>query len=134
MWIKGFKHTEESKMKMSIAHIGKKHSEETKKKISLAEKGRPSPNWKGGRVKTSGYVRIHQPCHPFAIKTGYVLEHRLVMEKRIGRYLTPVEEVHHENEIKDDNRDENLTLFANGIEHRRFHRLKKNNGVVKNGK
>jgi HNH endonuclease len=68
-----------------------------------------------GRVKDSaGYIRVFLPEHPSAHKSGYVLEHRLVMEKKLGRYLTPLEFVHHINGIRDDNRPENLELWVKG--------------------
>jgi len=67
--------------------------------------------WKGGRYKDkSGYVLISHPSHPNSGSNGYIREHRFVMEKKIGRYLTPLEVVHHKNGIKDDNRIENLEL------------------------
>lgn len=77
------------------------------------------PGWKGGRhVNKDGYVELYTPDHPRAHKhTRYVLEHRLVMEQVIGRYLEPGEVVHHKNGDKTDNRPENLELFSTNAEH-----------------
>jgi uncharacterized membrane protein YheB (UPF0754 family) len=89
-------------------------------------KGVNHQSWKGGRYKDSwGYISCYAPKHPFATKMGYVREHRLVVEKRIGRYLREDEAVHHINGIKDDNSDKNLQLMTDG-EHKRLHQqLKK---------
>ena len=79
-----------------------------------------NPSWKGGRyVDRDGYVCIHFPSHPNARGKGYVREHRLVMERSIGRYLTAKEVVHHRNGKKDDNRIENLRLFGQNADHLR---------------
>ena len=59
-----------------------------------------------------GYVTVYVPEHPFATKQGTVLEHRLVIEKVIGRYLERYENVHHKNGNRKDNRSENLELWS----------------------
>jgi hypothetical protein len=49
-----------------------------------------------------------------------VLEHRHVVEQRIGRPLLAGEHIHHRNGDKADNRDENLAVLTNR-EHRLLH-------------
>jgi len=76
---------------------------------------------KQDKQKTNrGYVFLYMSEHPLS-KKNYVLEHRLVVEKFLGRYLKPEEVVHHINEIRDDNKIENLMLFKNNSEHLKFH-------------
>jgi len=53
--------------------------------------------------------------------------HRYLMEQHIGRRLLPTEMVHHINEIKTDNRIENLQIVTR-TEHNKIHKfLHKNN-------
>jgi len=105
---------------------GHKHTEETKRKMGLSQLGEKNHSWKNGRRKCKrGYVMLLRPKHPFATLKGYVMEHRILMEEMIGRYLKPEEVVHHINNNTSDNRMENLILFANQKEHIEYHRLMK---------
>lgn len=71
-----------------------------------------NPAWKGGRAKHgSGYIKALAKGHPRADSSGYVMEHIVVMERSLGRYLEPHERVHHKNGRRDDNRIENLELW-----------------------
>jgi desulfoferrodoxin (superoxide reductase-like protein) len=82
-----------------------------------------------------GYLKANVGSinHPHTNK-GYVLVHRLVMEAHLGRYLTNAEVVHHINEIKSDNRLENLYLCCDSDEHAQIHNRGRQNSLAKRAK
>lgn len=75
-----------------------------------SRRGKKNKFWKGGRAYIGKYVYVKAYEHPYRNSGNYMAEHRLEMEKKIGRYLTANEEVHHVNGIKDDNRITNLEI------------------------
>lgn len=83
--------------------------------------GSGHPEWKSGRaIEKHGYVRIWVPLHPRAsTPTGYVLEHRLVMEVCLGRYLEAREVVHHDDDHPRHNWPSNLGLYKSNADHLR---------------
>jgi len=118
----GRKLSAEHRMKLSAAHIGIRKSETHRKNISLGKSLNKSHRWKDGRKLENGYMLIFCPTHPYKTIGDYVPEHRVVMEKHLGRVLHPAEVVHHINGIKHDNRIENLMLFENNFEHKMYER------------
>lgn len=102
-------------------------------KIKLSEffkvrKGANNPAWKGGKIKSGGYIRLWIPDHPNADSKGYVAEHRYIMEQILGRRLEANECVHHIDGDKYNNSPDNLEL-TNWRDHAIMHkawRLRKN--------
>lgn len=113
-------------------------SESAKEKLRKERAGkRYKPSKYGGHTKVHqrGYVLVYIPSHPNATKDGYVFEHILAYEKANdcivdrSKYV-----VHHINEIKSDNRPENLRLMTKS-EHMSYHakiRHEKRRSLCKN--
>lgn len=66
---------------------------------------RRNHQYTGRFVRSDGYVAVR-------VGDDYQLEHRVVVEAHIGRKLERWEHVHHRNEIKHDNRLENLEVLS----------------------
>ena len=109
---KGRHHTKEWKRKKSKEFSGKNHP----------LYGHRSYNWKGGKkIDHYGYVYIWKPEHP-KNQSGYVAEHRLIMEKLLNRFLNSYELIHHIDHNKQNNLPENLILI-NRSKHAKKHKL-----------
>lgn len=115
---------------------GCKHTaEEYLKALHHRAVGDRNNQWKGGRVDHSdGYRYVLAVDHPYTAN-GYVLEHRIVMERwlrqnkpdspfliRLGQnlYLKPGCHVHHKDEDRRNNRIENLECLE-AADHRKIH-------------
>jgi hypothetical protein len=88
--------------------------------------GEENGSWKGGIVEANSkkknyyllqYVNKDSPYYSMVNSRGYVLQHRLIVAKKLGRPLKKHEVVHHINCIKNDNRPENLELLNTKYKH-----------------
>jgi hypothetical protein len=95
-------------------------------KLSRGLKGKrkmqENSNWKGGKTNMRDYILIKKPKHPYSKQNGYVYEHRLVMEKKIGRYTKSEEIIHHIDFDRTNNKIENLYLYKSRGEHNKIHK------------
>jgi hypothetical protein len=83
--------------------------------------GSAHANWKNGRrLGKWATIEIWAPFHPRAKRGGRsVAEHHLIAELVLGRYLTPMEVVHHRDNHPHHNWPSNLAVFASNADHLR---------------
>ena len=68
------------------------------------------------------YKRIFMPGHPTSTADGWMKEHRYMAELKLGRLLKPEEVVHHIDENKFNNDQDNLMVFKTNADHSAFHK------------
>lgn len=73
------------------------------------------------RVRGTGYFQTYG-YKMFMVNGKAKMEHVLVAERALGRELRGTEEVHHVNEIKSDNRPENLVICPSRAYHMLLHK------------
>jgi len=103
------------------ANLSEVIKQSIRKKYPNGRFGKLAANWRGGRRKIKqGYVYVFKPDHPKSTTLGYVMEHRLVAEKIIGRLLEDDEIVHHIDGVKDNNDPSNLKVIKK-VDHVKEH-------------
>lgn len=72
-------------------------------------------------IHDSSYDCVYLPNHPAAHQNGIVAIHILQVEKKLGRYLSKEECVHHIDFNKRNNDMSNLMVFASNSMHTLYH-------------
>lgn len=94
------------------------------KKVTCSTKCRFDKLWRKKVLRykdKSGYWIVFKPNHPRARnRKGWIFEHRVLMEEKLGRILDPKEFVHHIDGDPGNNKIENLMLVDNAT-HKRIH-------------
>ena len=105
--------TEEQRKKVSKSMLGVRKSISHRKNISRSKVGKLNPMYKKGyTIDSRGYKLVLIPRHPDANFNGRVLEHRLVMEKKLGRRLSKEDIIHHIDFNPRNNKVSNLYLMT----------------------
>jgi endogenous inhibitor of DNA gyrase (YacG/DUF329 family) len=86
--------------------------------VASERTGSRNPAWQGGRIRMNGYVYL-------LVDGKYRAEHRLIMERILGRRLDRREVVHHKNGVRHDNRRANLEVLGLS-KHSRDHQTARN--------
>lgn len=75
------------------------------------------------RIDRGGYWYLYKPDHPDAHKSGYIAEHRFIMENHISRRIKSDEHVHHKDHNPKNNNINNLEIMHK-CDHSKYHSRK----------
>ena len=95
----------------------KRHGIPSRPAAKRDQRGEKNTSWSGGRREHQGYIRLAQPDHPLADKTGGVAEHVAVAYEKYGHAAPDGHVVHHVNMRSGDNRPENLVYVPKRLHH-----------------
>lgn len=117
----GTHRSKETKSKISKNRKGKKGSKESYLRGAFNRSGKKHHAWNGGQLITKdGYKAIQTNIlHPCGVKK-YILEHRLITSKALGRELFKTEDVHHIDGNRLNNKLSNLMVFSSRSAHKRY--------------
>jgi uncharacterized protein YeaC (DUF1315 family) len=142
----GYKHSKETKKKMSDRMKERWKDEENRKRQSESHKGKIPGNkgqassytgkkhwhWKGGKMIEHNRWFIWKPNHPFCDHHNHVRQSRLVAEQYLNRYLTRQEVIHHIDGNTLNDYPENLYLFPTNRQHAHYESLKNKPILISN--
>jgi len=87
-------------------------------RLPRSPKGTHKPRLKDERY---GYIYVLVPGHPRAGKAGYVVEHLVIAEKALGRFIPEGVIVHHVDEDPGNNDNANLVICQGQAYHMAIH-------------
>jgi hypothetical protein len=122
-WRRNISEAKKGHIHWNKGQTGVYSSEALKKMSENAKHGENNWNWNGGRILLHGYIMIKIKTHPRADRKGYVHEHRLIMEKHLGRYLESNEIVHHKNGVRIEEIEEERITVGTVTDYQRRGRL-----------
>jgi hypothetical protein len=80
---------------------------------NFGKRGKLHNQWKGGKIVDQfGYIKLYKPGFPGASSSGYILEHRFKIIKKLKRNLRKNEIIHHIDGNKQNNKLSNLLLLT----------------------
>lgn len=113
-----------SKEVASLVGCSAKYVQNVMKKLNLPRRpqGAPTGQLNGAfvcnrMIQRDGYALVSGYGHPDARRAGTILEHRLVMEHKLGRRLLKTEVVDHIDGLVLHNHPDNLRLFDSNASH-----------------